>query len=232
MPKAIKKRITKKTSGTEDDVKDKLTAFKDRVKEREKSVLKYGIGILLILIVAISFSLYHFTSQKKARNLEYEAYKIYTGTYQAQSMKNEEQYKKALELFQKAYDTKKSFSSLWYIAASYYDLGQYDDALKSLNTITQKYSRKDWLLPLVYQKIATVHIKKGDTDKALQALDTLFKLKSTIYKDYALMEYGRLLAKQGRAEDAKQRFKELATRFPNSPFAEEIKAEISDKKEE
>jgi len=230
MPKQIKKRIPKKTVTSEADVKNKLAGLKDTLKERKKTALTYGGGILVILIVIVSFLVYNYTSHKKAKIFEYEAYKIYYNT-PAQSVTKEEQYKKALDIFKKAYDTRKSPTSLFYIAACYYEIGKYDDALKTLKDFTQRYSKEDRFIPLVYQKITTVYLKKGDINEATKTLDTLYSLNSDIYKDLALIEYGRLLEKAGKVEEAKKKYKELSTMFPNSPFIDEAKAKLSEKKE-
>jgi predicted negative regulator of RcsB-dependent stress response len=230
MPKVIKKRMPKKTVAAEAEMKDKLAGLKDTLKERQKSVLIYGMGVLVIIIAIISFLLYNYTSQKKAGTFEYEAYKIYYNEYQGQSVNKEEQYKKALDIFKKAYDIRKSPFSLFYIAACYYELGKYDDALKTLKDFTQRYSKEDRFIPLAYQKIAMVYIKKEDINEAMKTLDTLYNLNSNIFKDFALMEYGRLLEKEGKLDEAKKKYKELTTKFPNSPFIDEAKAKLSEKK--
>lgn len=80
MPKVIKKRIPKKTIDTEADVKDKITGLKDTLMERQQTVVKYGIAVLIVLVAVVGFFIYSYTSQKKAKALEYEAYKIYYST--------------------------------------------------------------------------------------------------------------------------------------------------------
>jgi predicted negative regulator of RcsB-dependent stress response len=230
MPKSIKKRVLKKTVTSEADVRNKIAGLKDTIKERKKTALIYGAGILVILIATISFLVYNYNSQKKARIFEYEAYKIYYSP-PSQGLNKEEQYKKALDIFKKAYDTRKSPISLFYIAACYYEIGKYDDALKTLKDFTQRYSKEYSFIPLVYQKMATIYLKKGDINEAMKTLDILYSLSSDIYKDLALVEYGRLLEKAGKTEEAKKKYKELITRFPNSPFADEARAKISEKKE-
>lgn len=231
MPKAIKKKIPKKTTDTEAEVKEKLTSFKDTLKERQKTVLQYGIGVLVILIAIVSFLVYSYTSQKKAKSFEYQAYKIYYTNTPTQSANKEDQYQKALDLFKKAYDTRKSPISLFYIASCYYELGKYDDALKTLKDFTQRYSSDKKLIPLAYQKMAMAYIKKGDMNEAKKTLDTLYNLKGDIYKDFALIEYAKLLEKEGKLDEAKKKYEELVTKFPNSPFKDEAKAKLPEKKE-
>lgn len=231
MPKAIKKKIPKKTTDTEAEVKEKLTSFKDTLKERQKTVLQYGIGALVILIAIVSFLVYSYTSQKKAKSFEYQAYKIYYTNTPTQSANKEDQYQKAIDLFKKAYDTRKSPISLFYIASCYYELGKYDDALKTLKDFTQRYSSDKKLIPLAYQKMAMAYIKKGDMNEAKKTLDTIYNLKGDIYKDFALIEYAKLLEKEGKLDEAKKKYEELVTKFPNSPFKDEAKAKLPEKKE-
>lgn len=231
MPKAIKKRASKKISGTESEVKDKLVSLKDTIKEQKKAALLYG-AIILVAILAISgFLFYDYTSKKKAKMLEYEAYKTYYSLYQTQPINKEERYTKALDLFKRSYNIRKSPTVLFYIAGCYYELGRYDEAIKTLKDFTQRYSKEERFLPLAYEKMAMAYLRKRDTKEAMKALESLYNLKGDIYKDFALMEYARLLEKEGRTEEAKKKYKELSEKFPNSPFTDEAKAKLNEKKE-
>jgi len=231
MPKAIKKRTSKKTTGTEEGVKDKLISLKDAIQERKKIILRYGAVILVLLIAVPGFLFYSYSSKKKAKTLAYEAYKIYQNMYQTQPLSKEDRYKKALDLFEKSYDTRKSPSVLMYIAGCYYELGNYDEAIKTLKDFTQRYSNEEDLIPLAYEKLAMAYERKGDTKEAMKALETLYNLKGTIYKDLALMESAKLLEKEGRRDEAMKKYKELTEKFPNSPFSDEAKAKLGEKKE-
>jgi len=231
MPKAIKKRVPKKTGDTEAEVQERLSGLKDTFKERQTTVLQIFAGIIIIVIAVVGFLVYSSTAQKKARFLEYEGYKTYYSGQQGQSVNKEEQYQKALDMFKKAYDAKSSPSSLFYIAACYYELGKYDDALRTLKEFTQKYAEDDRFIPLAYQKMALTYIKKGDLNEAKKTLDALYSLKGDIFKDFALMESGRILEKEGKAEEAKKKYEELAKKFPTSPFIDEVKAKLAEKKE-
>ncbi len=230
MPKAIKKRIPKKTGDAETEVKERLTFLKDALKHRRKTVLKFTAGILVILVILAGVLIHSYTAQKKARTLEYEAYKTYYSNPQTPSSDRQVQYKTALGMFRKAYDTSKSPLSLFYIAACYDDLGNYDEALKTLKDFTRRYSNAETYIPLVYQKMAAIYIKKGDTGEAKKTLDTLINLKGDIYKDFALLEYARLLEKEGKTDEADKKYQELVTRFPNSPFAAEARAKLGAEK--
>lgn len=231
MPKAIKKRVAKKTDTPEEGVQATLSNLKDTLLERQSTALKIGIGLLVIIIAVVSFLVYSHSTKTTAKKLEYEAYKIYYSRGSAQAANKEEQYKKALDAFKKAYDTRKSPFSLYYIAACSYELGQNDEALKTLKEFSQRYSGEEKFLPLVYRKMVTIYTRKGDTAEAKKTLDALYNSKSDIYKDFALMEYGRLLEKEGKPDEARKKYEELTTRFPNSPFKDEAQIKLSGKKE-
>ena len=134
-------------------------------------------------------------------------------------------------MFKKAYDSRKSPSSLFYIAACYSELGNYEEAIKTLKDFTGRYSGNEMYAPLAYQKLASAYIMKGDLQEAQKTLATLYNLKGDILKDFALMESAKILEKEGKPDEAKLKYEELAKKFPNSPFNEEIKTKLGVKKE-
>jgi len=222
MPKLIKKRISKKTADSETEVQERFYSFKDTIKEKRQTVIKYAIGILVIAIAIIGFLVYSYTSEKRAKALVYDAYKI----YYSKSQNSEEQFMKALTIFEKAYDTSKSPVALFYIAACHYELGKYDEALRVLKDFSQRYSGDEKFIPLAYQKMTMIYLKKGAVDEAKKTLDGLYGLKDDLFKDFALMEYGKILEKEGKADEARKKYEELTKKFPNSPFKEEAEARL------
>jgi predicted negative regulator of RcsB-dependent stress response len=232
MPKQIKKITHKKTLDTETDVKDKLTTFVEDIKERRNRLAIYGVAVLVIIIGIVSFFIYSFNQQKTARQLEYDAYNIYYNEYQPSQITDQERYEQALDIFKKSYNTKKTPRALLYIASCYYELGKYDDVLKTLKNFSERYADEHAMIPLAYIKIAQVYRQKGEPDEALKTLDAFSHFKSDLYKDYALMESGRILEKEGKLEEAKDKFNEITARFPDSPFFEEAKSKGGEKDEE
>lgn len=230
MPRAIKKKASKKDIGAEVELTSVLENMKDTLKKKQKTVFTYSlIAMSAVLVFAVIF-FYQHTADQKSRELENKAYNVYYNLYQKQGMSKQEQYQQALDLFQQAYSKQKSPRVLLYIASSYFELEKYDDALKTLNTFTKKHANAKDLLPIVYQKIAAIQLIKGDKETALKTLDTIYK-SGGIYQDYALIESGRILEKDGKKEEAAAKYKELTLKFPGSPFAEEAKIKLGEKKE-
>jgi len=230
MPRAIKKKASKKDIGAEVEITSVLENMKDTLKKKQKMVLTYSLIAISAALVLAVIIFYQHTADQKSRELENKAYNVYYNLYQKQGMAKQEQYQQALDLFQQAYSRQKSPRVLLYIASCYFELEKYDDALKTLNTFTKKHANAKDLLPIAYQKTAAIQLIKGDKEAALKTLDIIYK-SGGIYQDYALVEAGRILEKDGEKEEAAAKYKELSEKFPGSPFMEEAKTKLGEKKE-
>lgn len=236
MPRIIKKKIRKKTVKTEVEVKDRLSDFMESLQARQKAVMTYGIISVLVILAVAALFFYNYRTAKQARQIEYEAYKLYHNEYQGATLSREEQLQQALDLFQKAYDKKSSPRILLYMADTLYELGRTEDAITKLDGLIKKNQSEEDMVSLAYQKLASIHLEQGSTDKALNALDTLYNLRNPVFKDYALIESARILEKQGNIEEAQAKYKTLTEVFPDSPFSgeawEKMKAAAEGEEEE
>jgi predicted negative regulator of RcsB-dependent stress response len=156
--------------------------------------------------------------------MEYEGYKMYYGEYAKIPLSGQERYQKALDLFRQAYGVRKSARSLLYVANCYYELGRYDEALTTLSDFIKGYPEDKDLLPLAYEKLATIQLKKGNKQEALKALDTLYRLPGSVYKDTALFESAGILESEGRKEEALLKYREIVEKYKDSPYYEAAKA--------
>lgn len=229
MPKIIKKKVVKHTT-PDVDVKDILDGSREFVQSKRSLLLPVLIVIIAASIVISGVFIYRADSNKKAAALEYEAYSIYYNLNQKQPLQKEEPYLLALEKFKKAYETKKSPFSLFYMANCYYNTGKYDEAIKTFKTLNEQFPDDERFVPLSYYKLAVVNQKKGDIETALKLLETLYNYKTGSFKDLAIIESARVLDAMGKAEAAAKKYEELAKNFSSSPFAEEAKARLGAKK--
>jgi TolA-binding protein len=79
--------------------------------------------------------------------------------------------------------------------------------------------------------MASVYKKQGKLNEALETFNTLSSHKGDIYKDLALVESGKILEQMGRPDEAQKKYQELSTKYPNSPFIEEARSKLPEKKE-
>jgi len=231
MPKAIKKKSShKKEIDTEIQVKDSFEGIKKVLEKKQKSLVAYGLIALSAAVVIGGIAVYRFSANDTARQFEYEAYKTYYNMYQRTPLDGQEKAQKALNLFQQAYEKRKSPRVLLFIADAYTELAKYDDALKALDEFTKRFVREESLIPLAYQKMVALQLKKGSKEEALMTLDRISGASGDMLKDFALIQRARMLEQDGKKDDAIVKYKELAEKYPQSPYAEEAKTKFGEKK--
>ncbi len=229
MPKPIKKRVRKK-GVTEEEVLSLFEIFINYYNNNKRFVHLLLAGFIS-LIVIIALGIFYMKSRaKEAVALEYEGYKLYQKLYEAADRPEAEVLQEAIDKLQKAYKKKASPTSLFYIAQIQIKQGKKDEALKTLQKFTKKFSDNKDLLPLAYYRIAMLQLEEGKKDEALKTLDTMYNLASPYFKDLALYEAARILESMGKKEEAERKYGLIVQKFPTSPFASVAKAKT--KKEE
>src|SRR5208283_2336068 len=215
MPKAIKRRIDKKTQ-VAGDLGETVADLRNRLKKRQKTLVYAFLAACLIIITVGSVFVYHRIIAGRAQELEYEGYKILTSAPNQKTPANE-LFNNALEKFNASFAEKKNPIVLLYIASCDDGIDKYDEAIKPLKKIIDEYPDPK-ISSLAYYKMAIIYLNKGDVNNALKTFDTLIAVKDALLQDMALMESGRTLELVGRTEEAKNKYNELINKFPSSPL--------------
>jgi tetratricopeptide (TPR) repeat protein len=228
MPKAIKRRTEKKINTTKEDLKETVVDIRQRLKQRQRTLV-YAVAIFVALAISITgFAVYKKTSSNRALELELEGYRLFYGDYRSRLIPLAERYRQALDVFKKSYATRKRPDVLLYIANCQYELGNYDESIKTLKELNSQFSDPK-VISLSYYKMAMAYVKKGDMDNALAALKSLLSIKDSALQDMALLETGKMLELSGKAEDAKNKYRELINKFPKSALLNEAKTRLGEK---
>jgi len=228
MPKAIKKKV-KRTVKAEEGLKGIVQGTREFVSERQRLILPILAILIISAIAAAGLFIYKSNVNKKAEAIEYEAYRIYYGLDRNQPPGKEDRYQRALERFREAYEKRRSPFSLFYIASCYYDMGRYDDSLKTLKELNERFPDDERFVPLSYYKMAMISVRKGDKETALKLLDTIYNYRTGSFKDLALMESARILNSMGKTDEALKRYEDLVKNFPGSPFLAEAQTGLGGK---
>jgi len=224
MPKSIKKKVVKKTGLEEEEVKSAVLRSLDKIKEKKRALI-YTVSALGGIIILVIVLLFYFSSVKeKAYAFEMDAYNYYYNINLKNPLSEVERWKKSLDLFQKAIETKPTPWAQFYVGNCYSNLGDYNNAIKAYLIFIDKYKNEEEVLPLVYQKLVANYIKAGKGDEAIKTLNALAQFKNGIFKDTALIFEARYYESAGKKEDAVKKYKELAKDFPASPWNAETKA--------
>ncbi|MBI5049572.1 MAG: tetratricopeptide repeat protein [Nitrospirae bacterium] len=224
MPKAIKKRVTKKLPVREEEVRGIVAHTIDAVKERKKFFILLSSIVGAVIVVSLVVIFYNASVTKKAYSLEQQAGNYYYGRNLKNPLPEEQRWRKALELYDKSLKTKEKPLVQFYIGNCYFKLNDYNNAVKSYKAFIDKYHGEEDILPLVYQKLASSYVNTGSNDDALKTLETLKKFKNGAFKDTGLIEEARLYEAVGRTADAQKRYEELIKEFPNSVWDAEARS--------
>jgi tetratricopeptide (TPR) repeat protein len=227
MPKVIKKRPVKKKPVEESEVKSAALHALEKIKERQKHLI-IGVSVIAAVVVLIlGTSLYSTSKYKKADSLEREANNFYYGENINAAMPEKERLDKALELFTRSTDVKVTPTNLFYLGNTYFKMKDYENAINEYNRFTTKFSSEKAILPLVYQKLASSYFKTGNNEAALETLGKLAAMEGGIFKDTALMYEARYLEGAGKKEESLEKYREIFTQFPSSPWTAEANAKVS-----
>jgi tetratricopeptide (TPR) repeat protein len=228
MPKVIKKKPAKKRTVEEtEEVKTAALHAFDAIKERQRIVITITSVIAVIAIIVIGLKLYNSSQSDKAHELEMKANSIYYTVNPDNPLPGAEKWKQALELYKQAVDVKATPAALFSLGNCYYNLGDYENAIKQYTVFTGKFNSNDIILPLVYQKLASVYFKTIKNDKALETLADLAKIRNGAFRDTALSMEARHYEETGDSAKAQEKYKTLASEFPNSPWSAEATAKVS-----
>jgi predicted negative regulator of RcsB-dependent stress response len=229
MPRAIKRR-TDKTDDSEPDLRETVEDIRERLRDRQRFLI-YGLLLFIVVTASIvGFLVYRSSTNERALDLAAQADQVLYGAPGAQPVPPAEKNKKALGLYKESYAARKNAAVLLSIAGTQYSLGDYDDALKSLRELLDRFPDSP-LAALAYFKIAMTYERKNDLNNAVTALKNLSSIKNSALQDLALLETGRILEKQGKGEEAKSSYRDLVSRFPQSPLLAQAKARLGEKAE-
>jgi tetratricopeptide (TPR) repeat protein len=227
MPKVIKKRPAKKKSSDENEVKSAALQAIEKIRERQRHVI-IGVSVIAaVVVLLLGTSLYSTSRYKKASSLEMEATNYYYGENIDKALPDKERLNKALELFIKSTNVKVTPTNLFYLGNTYFRLKDYKNAVHEYNRFVSKFRSETAILPLVYEKLASSYFRTGDTAAAFETLDKLAALEGGIFKDTALLYEARYLEEAGKKEEALEKYREIYTLFPSSPWAVEANAKVS-----
>ncbi len=226
MPKVIKKKPPKKKAVKDDEVKSAAFQALDVFKERQKQIIIGVAAIAAIVVLFIVLSFYSTSQYKKASALQVDANNYYYGLADAEAPE-EQRLKKAIDLYNQSLKIKATPLALFYLGNSYVKLGDYENAKKEYNRFIIDFSGDRLILPLVYQKLASVHFRSNENDEALDAVKKLSSLQGGIFRDTALILEARYYDGIGDADKSMALYQEIVDTFETSPWAAEAASKIA-----
>lgn len=193
--------------------------------QRKKMLIAAGILFTLLMLLT-GFYIYKIKMESDAKELEYEAYRYYTGRVKNSELTMQQRMTKAAQLFTDAYGKRKNITYLLNAAYAYERAGEKEKSIEILNRVAT--SSDPNFSNLARVKIAMIHIKNNKNDMAVKELDEILKDKNTTMQDFALYQLGKLYERENRQEALKY-YKLLVEKFPGSEFSKLVKPLLENK---
>ncbi len=226
MPKVIKKKAARKKTVQEDEVKSVALQAVETLKQKQKHAIIAVSAIIGIVIIYVAFSFYSSSVAERAYALEQEAYSHYYSESADETVPVEDKWKKAIDLFRESLNLKATPTVAFYLGNSYSNLNDYDNAIKEYSSFIDRFSSETGILPLVYQKLASLLFKTGQNEKALETLGKLAEIENGIFKDTALVLEARHYETTGAKDKALEKYREVLADFTSSPWGSEANSRI------
>ena len=197
--------------------------------------LLVGLGVL-VLAAAVVGGVFYVDRQatQEAQNLEREAMHFLTAPSVNDPQKADHALKEAIAKYRQIVDqyprTPTAPLALYHLGNTLVQANDPNAAIEAYQRFLSLYSSNLSMAGLVQQRLAYVHLLKGDRDQAVKAFTGILETPGTLNRDQALFELARLEESQSRPEQALARYQELIKTYPNSPFTSEatIRTKIMD----
>jgi TolA-binding protein len=198
-------------------------------------------ALVLVLLVAVSYGLYYYRSQRTQAGMTAFAAAVetyhapVTGTPEATEQPGVTSYPSKAEKMKKAAsafdDVAKRYGSLpvgrrarYYAALCRAETGDLPQAEKELNELALQRDAEALEPSLARLALADVQRRSGQLDKAIQTYrqaveDQTFRLPH----DYALMQLASTLEEARRPDEASASYRRLTEEFPASVYASEAR---------
>ena len=207
-----------------------------RLKDYRRPLL-VGAGVLL-LAVAVVGGVFWVDRQasEKAQELEREAGRFLFSRSTTDPVKADHNLKEAIARYRQVVDqyprTPTAPLALFHLGNTLVQANELSGAIDAYQRFIVLYGSNPALTGLVQQRLAYVHLLKGDRDSAVKALTSILETPGTLNRDQALFELARLEESQLRPEGALAHYQELMKTYPNSPYSSEatIRTKILDVK--
>jgi len=211
-----RKRITKKQLK-----EDKLITFVSKLQiflEEEWRKLVFGIGGAFVVFI-ISYFIYQSDVERENRaagELFPLEYRYFASLYDSTLVVGLERFLDRYE------DTKSGSSAVFYLANTYYNLGNYPQALSYYQKFIDDHSGPDFMEASAIGGIAACYEQQNMNNEASQYyLRAVEKFPNVFITPQHMLGAARAFMKRGQIEDARVQCQEVIEKYPDSQQATE-----------
>jgi predicted negative regulator of RcsB-dependent stress response len=187
-------------------------------RENYKTVIWGASGIILILAAYFGYSAY----RSHQENLAHDKY------FYSQEQTDPEQKLKQMEGVIKEYPgTQGAYLAMISTANFYYQKKEYPKAIASYQMALDKGKFPEDITILIKENLAYAFEEKGDYPSAIKTYTDITQGKEPFQKEEGMMSLARVYQKMGKKEEAKKAYQDFIKNYPNSPYANLVRDQLS-----
>jgi len=205
------------------------------IQQRRRAVI---IGVAAVILIALGAALASYLSDRGedraakdlgaalkildrpvAENAQADATPGNEAPFRSQGEKDQSAVKSLSDFRSQHPGTRGAVTAALPLADALYRLGDYDQALVAYSEFLKKAREDDPLRAAALEGEGYTYEAKGQLDQALSSFDQLSKMKSEFLAGMGTFHRGRILALQGKKDEAAKVFAELVAAHPSSAAA-------------
>ncbi|TKB76189.1 MAG: tetratricopeptide repeat protein [Nitrospira sp.] len=200
------------------------------VLERRRRDVFIGVSlVLLAAVIVVGVIWYDHARTEALQDLDRQATKLYLDR-PTDPAKADENLKKAIELYRKAYGEYPGVSGsdlvLYKLANALAQTNDFKGAIEAYLQFIAKFGVNKLLLGMVYQRLGYAYLLNKEPEQAIKTFTSLLDVPGALNKDQAMFELGKMEEARSRPEGALARYQDLMKAYPNSPFAGEASVRV------
>jgi tetratricopeptide (TPR) repeat protein len=193
-------------------------------------------GILVVIGAGIGgYWFYQHQQETRALALEFQGSQYFRQQppvdEKATAASKEENYKKAIEQYQKTIQdypgTASAAIAQLYLGNAFMELKDFDSAVSAYRSFLDIKPLNEILAGLAYQRLGYAYLAKNDFEDARKAFESVDHLTGAMNKDQVDYELGRVNETLGKKEEAIKRYQEVVKQYSDSLFQAEAQQRLT-----
>ena len=218
-----------------------------RLAEQRRTYTLVGAIVAVVLLAAGGYWAWHTRTETRAQVMLSEALTVVQsaveppkadasgkiaqapGTYPTIAARSEAALTKFTQVANSYPSSRAGVAARYYAASALAMLGRSADAAARYQEVIDRAGTKDFYGRMAQLGVIEALVQAKQYDQAIAKAQALTNAAAddSFPRDAILMELGHAYAAAGKKTEAKETFDKVVTEFPDSPFAEEAKAQVT-----
>src|SRR5688572_17820641 len=219
----------------ENELVHSIESARDFLETRQRSIAGAIVGVVVVALAVIGFTVYSNRTQSRGSELLAEAMVAMNARVVPTGTTGEAKLKAALPKLKAAADaypdSASGITARYHMAGALATLGRSEEAIKEYDGVVQRAGASSLYGRMARLGKADTQAHSGQLDAAIAAWKEMTTGNTgDLPVDAILIELARAYVQKGNTEEAKKTFTQIVDQHPNSPYLAEARTELENLK--